>query len=135
MRFVLPLFILFSIVACSTTPPKYGKPVPAKFIHNQELTIRHDGDKSVKFVRDSGFLGAGCTHTIFIDSKKAVDLDPGQAFSAYLKPGNHFYRLSSGGGIRPNVSISEESLLVLGEPQKFRASSGSNFQVMLSRIQ
>jgi hypothetical protein len=94
----------------------------------------NEGKEKVHVIRDEGILGSACTHTVFIDNKKVFDIDPGQAITVALEPGNHVIRLTSGAGICPDTSLSESTVLELGEPQTFRISISSNGQIMLSRI-
>jgi hypothetical protein len=111
-----------------------AKPIPKENIYNSEYLKHEDGNELVHFIRDRGFTGAGCSHTVHIDNDKAFAIQPGQAISISLKPGNHFFRLDLGAGLCPNESHSQSTYLNLGEPQTFRISTSSNFNLMLTRI-
>jgi len=136
MRLALLALMTLIIAGCSTTPIRLesAKPVPAAHIYNKEYLEHKEGNEVVNIIRDQGFTGSACSHTIFIDNDKAFDIQPGQAISVSLNPGNHFFRLDLGAGLCPNESYSQATYLALGEPQTFRISISSNMNIMLTRI-
>jgi hypothetical protein len=138
MKPSLTLIILsLSIAACSTTPINYGSadPVPSEHIYDSKYLVQDADQEAVNFVRDKGFTGSACTHTVHIDNNRAFDIRQGQGITIYLEPGNHFFRLDLGAGMCPNESHSESTFIKLGEPQTFRISISSNFNIMLTRIE
>jgi hypothetical protein len=136
MRLILSILVSFVIAGCSTTPIKIeaAKPIPSVHIYNDKYINHEEGNEKVTIIRDQGFTGSGCSHTIFIDNDKAFDIQAGQAIVVSLKPGNHFFRLDLGAGLCPNESYSQSTYLALGGPQTFRISISSNMNIMLTRI-
>jgi hypothetical protein len=134
---VIVVVSLITISGCSTTPVSYemAKQVSASKIHDKSLIKVGDEKEQIKVIRDRGVFGSACTHTIFVNNQKAFDIEPGEAITLSLEPGNHFFRLESGVGICPDASISESTFLKLGEPQSFRVSISSTGQIMLSRVE
>jgi hypothetical protein len=136
MRLTLLALLAIMISGCSTTPIKLeaAKPIPPEHIYNKSYLNHKEGNEYIHIIRDQGFTGSACSHTIFIDNDKAFDIQPGQAISVSLEPGNHFFRLDLGAGLCPNESYSQATYLALGEPQTFRISISSNMNIMLTRI-
>lgn len=132
------LLVLLSLIVagCSTTQVQPGteQPIPPEHIYNADYLIHKPGNEIVNFTRDQGMLGSACSHMVFIDNDKAFEIFPGQAVAISLKPGNHLFRLDTGRGSCPNETHSQETFLVLGEPQTYRISISSNFNLMLTRI-
>lgn len=115
-----------------------AEPVPIEQIYDYSFLKPDSSKENITFVRDIGILGiggAGCTKTIYINNIKAFDLEQGQVITASLSPGIHLLRLTSGHGICPDVSISEDTHLTKGSPQVFRIFSSSNGVTSFSRIQ
>ena len=137
MRLILTLLGMCIITGCSTTPVRFevANPIPQERVYAAKLIEPSPEKETVKFVRDLGFTGSGCTHTIFIDNDKAFAIRAGEAIAINLKPGNHFFRLDLGAGICPNESYSQSTYLTKGGPQTYRVSISSNFNIMLTRIQ
>jgi hypothetical protein len=138
MEMPLILLVLLSLIlaGCSTTQIKLeaAKPIPKEHIYNNAYLKHEEGNELVHFIRDQGFTGSACSHTVFIDNDKAFAIQPGQAISVSLKSGNHFFRLDLGAGLCPNESYSQSTYLNIGEPQTFRISVSSNFNLMLTRV-
>ncbi|WP_290705331.1 hypothetical protein [Amphritea sp.] len=136
MRFILLVLGPILLAGCSTAqiPLEEAKLIPKEHIYNNTFLKHEAGNELVHFIRDQGLIGAGCSHTVFIDNEKAFAIQPGQAISVSLKPGNHFFRLDLGAGLCPNESHSKSTYLNLGEPQTFRISISSGGTLMLTRI-
>jgi hypothetical protein len=136
--FLLPSFLIAILIStgCSTTQVTFNKakPVDSEKIYDKSFLNPDENNEKISVIRDQGFLGSACTHTIFINNKKVFDIEKGQAIMVSIEPGNHVLRLESGVGICPDTSLSESTFLKIGEPQTFRISISSNGQIMLSRI-
>jgi len=137
MNKTLTALLALIIVGCSTTPtgPEDEKPIPPEHIYSASYLVNKPGNESVKFTRDKGMLGAGCPHMIFIDGDQVFEIFSSQFVVVSLPPGLHLFRLDTGQGACPNESYSQETTLVLGQPQTYRISISSNFNLMLTRIQ
>ena len=69
--------------------------------------------------RDSGFMGAGCGHRIYLDGTPAAELRAGQAVTLYVMPGEHIIGVLATGICNGNA---EASLAVLsGQTKSFRS--------------
>ena len=80
MKLRLILIVLsLSIAACSTTPINYGSadPVPSDHIYDSQYLVQDTGKEAVNFVRDKGFMGSGCKHTVNIDNNRVFDIRHG----------------------------------------------------------
>lgn len=54
------------------------------------------GTVPVTIKRDSGFMGAACSHGLYVDGAAVANLSAGQLVTIYLRPGPHIV------GARPN---------------------------------
>lgn len=123
--------------ACSTTPvtKKTATRVPSSRIYAPKLTQpRNEASATVAFFRDAGYLGSACTHTIYVNNKRAFGIDPAEYLTLYLKPGNYLFLLKSGGGMCPNVAISQSTNLSSGDSQRYRILIPSNAIIHMTRV-
>ena len=136
MRLIVLALVPLLFAGCSVVEINLEafKPIPHEHIYNSAYLKHEDGSELVNFIIDQGFIGSGCSHTVFIDNNKAFDIQPGQAISISLKPGNHFIRHDLGVGLCQNESYSQSTYLKLGEPQTFRISVSSSYNLTLTRI-
>ena len=68
---VLPLF------GCSTVPvsTENAKQLPPTRIYQHQYFTRTSNEQAkVVFLRDSGYLGAGCSHDIFVNDAKIFSI-------------------------------------------------------------
>jgi hypothetical protein len=134
LHFYIAVLILFS--GCATKQINLLKSisVPENKIYDKSLMNTDIKNEKLSLIRDRGILGSACTHRMYINDKRAFDIDAGQALEVALEPGNYVLRIQSGGGFCPNTSIAEGTLLKLGEPQIFRISTSLSRSIVLSRI-
>lgn len=122
------LYIVMSLFlfGCSSSPitEKDGAPVPESLIINKDIIVNNSGMVPVTFLRDTG-PGSACSHTVYVDGKKAFNIKDGQYIRIYLQNGDHYFRLTSGHGLCPNVDISQQTIISNSE-QKFRIMYQSN---------
>jgi hypothetical protein len=90
--FFLGLALVAFCAGCATTPipVKEAKPVPADRVFRSS-SIPKNGNVTVLFVRDTGFVGSGVYHHLFIDGRKAASLNPGEKIELVLPPGEHIF--------------------------------------------
>lgn len=84
MKKLIAGIICFGLMGCSTTPvsPTTAKEVPVilKF-------QKREGTVPVTVVRDKGMIASACAITAYIDGGQVANLDTGEKFVAYVKPG------------------------------------------------
>jgi hypothetical protein len=135
--YLIALMVLVSS-GCSTTPvtESSGRQVSSAMIYNPLLakTPESKDFASVTILRDSGFFGHGCTHIVSVDGQKAFAIDPGEFLTVYLPPGDHFIGVETGGGLCPNISISQDVRLVSGQRASYRILLPSDGSLRLTRI-
>jgi len=136
---VLAMVVLVFIAACSTAPitEEEGRPVPADRIYALQL-VAVDANPlkaRVSFFRDSGFVGAGCTHDIYVNNVKAFAIKQGEYIHVSLDPGPYFFRLETGAGLCPDISTSQETIINAGEKRVYRILLPSDGSLRLTRIE
>ncbi len=117
------LMTLAAGCAGSTTPitMESGEPVPADRILQRGLTEPAPGRSAkVSVLRDSGFYGAGCTHTIDVDGNPVFAIKAGERQTVYLPPGAHELTLRIIKGLCPEYSQSRRVVLRENEEKVFR---------------
>lgn len=76
----------------------------------------------IVFKRDTGFMGAGCTHRVFLNGEPVADLRVAQAVSVYVKPAIYIVGVRST-GICGGGDSELEIDLKDGRPRTYRISS------------
>jgi hypothetical protein len=138
-RIVTSILLIATIAGCSTAPvtSQNAQAVPSARIYQPAMigaaTDAQQG--TVVFLRDAGFLGSGCSHDVYVDNVKAFAIRHGEEVSIHLAPGDHVFRLETGGGLCPNISTSQETMLAAGEREVFRILIPSDGNLRLTRIQ
>lgn len=138
MRWIVAGLGVLALVGCSTDPVtlQTAKQVSADRIYDRALLKRTSADQAkVTFLRDSGFVGAGCSHDIYVDQIKALALRQGEGASVYVSPGEHLFRMETGGGLCPNVATSQEANLKPGGSQTYRILLPSDGSLRFIRIE
>lgn len=84
------IFLLLAIVAitgCATTvvPPTKATPAPKDRIFKYQTSSDNTG--SLTIIRDSGFGGAGCYATVYLNGERVAKLDPKEKATFYLSEG------------------------------------------------
>jgi len=90
MKMKKPLIAMLAIVltGCATkvVPPNLAKSAPSERVYKYQL---YDGKKSaITVIRDSGFGGAGCFSSVYIDGDVVAKLDPGEKATFYVNSGD-----------------------------------------------
>ena len=126
MKKLIYIVISSFLMGCSSSPitEKHGEQVPVNLIINKEIIVSKDNMIPVTFLRDTG-PGSACSHTVYVDGEKAFHIRNGQYIKIYLPNGSHFFRLTSGHGLCPNIDISQQTVIADSE-QKFRIMFQSN---------
>lgn len=127
------------LAACSTTPitQQSARPVPSERIHEVSYVgpATDASEATVVFLRDSGGHGSACTHDIYVNTTKVFSIRQGEQITLRIPAGQHFFRLESGGGLCPNISTSQESILSEGARQVYRILLPSDSSLRLTRIE
>ncbi|MGF7240632.1 hypothetical protein ABIC11_001045 [Pseudomonas oryzihabitans] len=137
MRTLTVVLGLLVLTGCSTDPVTKltAGAVPDSRQYDQALLKRKSSDQAeVSFLRDSGFLGSACTHDIYVDGTKAFSVRQGEGMSVFVDPGEHVFRLETGGGACPNVATSQETNLKPGADVIYRILIPSDLSLRLTRI-
>ncbi|WP_312267030.1 hypothetical protein [Neisseria sp.] len=136
------LFVLgfvLVLVGCSTTPTSLdtGIKAPDKYIYEKDLVSDTvDNSKGrVLILRDKGFVGSGCTFDIGLNGKKVFSLGQSQYLEVQLEPKFYLLSASIGGGLCPNLQMTQNMTLEAGEKQIYRIGWASNGQFMFVRTQ
>ena len=142
MKKIITITAAIFISACSTTQitEHKAKKIPQDRIYDPqyvtyEFIEKNKDISAITVLRDSGFLGSACTHTIYINNKKTFAIKDGEYISLKLPPEEYHIRLESGVGICPNISLSQNTNLKIGEHEKYRVSIASTGQINFSRIE
>lgn len=138
MRGLIVLLSL-SLAACSTTPvtQQSAMPVPADRIYAASYVVGNEPAKgaTVSFARDSGFLGGGCSHDLYVNNAKVFAIRPGELITLNLSPGPYFFRLETGGGLCPNVATSQNTNLPQGGREVYRILIPSDGMLRMTRVE
>lgn len=134
MRKILTAMVLIALAGCSThqVSEKDATPVPTNRIY--AMQDAKPGDSEVVFIRDSGVLGAACTHNVYVNNTKAFTIDAGEIIRLKLKPGPYLFRLDTGGGLCPNISTSQDAELKPDSKLAYRILIPSDGSLRLNRI-
>ncbi len=127
-----------TLLGCSTVPITEGsaKPVPPDRIYKAErLAPSPDRSAQIYIMRDKGFHGSACTHTISLNNEKVMDIRQSEAATMYVAPGSYFVKLDTGGGACPNISTSQNLTINGGERQVYRILLPSDGSLRLTREQ
>jgi len=142
MKILRRLFAIGALAltsACSTTPvtQQSAAPVPADRIYQKSYVGVASGtdQATVVFLRDSGFLGGGCSHDLYIDNVKVFAIRQGEQITTHVPAGQHFFRLETGGGLCPNIAASQETTIAPGARQTYRILLPSDGSLRLTRIE
>lgn len=141
MKILIPLSFIaaLALVGCSTTPvtQQFARPVPPERIHEASYVgpAAEATDATVVFLRDSGGHGSACTHDIYVNTTRVFSIRQGEQITFHVPAGQHFFRLESGGGLCPNISTSQETILSEGARQVYRILLPSDGSLRLTRIE
>ena len=133
MRYVIAALCL-SIAACSTTPVARDEAASSE-IHWAETQIARDGTGTLTITRDSGLYGAACRHTVTINGTRAATMRPGTTASFHLDPGEYLVLVEFGRGLCPNVALSQDVQIVVGQTRSYRVLLPSDGAARLVRVE
>lgn len=138
-RWITLFPVVACVAACSTTPvnEQSAKPVPPERIYAPALVAgpNTQGRARVSFFRDSGLLGSGCTHDVYVNNVKAVAMRQAEFVYLALEPGQYFFRLETGAGLCPDVTTSQSTVLKEGAREVYRLLVPSDFGLRLTRVE
>lgn len=127
------------VSACSTTPvtQQSAVRVPTDRIYQTSYigAALTASDATVVFLRDSGFSGSGCSHDLYVDNMKVFAIRQGEQITIHVPEGQRVFRLETGGGLCPNISISQETIIAAGARQVYRILLPSDGSLRLTRIE
>lgn len=90
MRKILFLvcFVVF-LGGCSSSPVdrNFARSPEINRVFVRDFLVKRDGYRSVLFVRDSGLVGSGSYHHVFIDGAHSFSLLGREAVEVFLPPG------------------------------------------------
>ncbi len=103
---IIALLIGSALLAgCSTVhvSDSAARPVTYDLIYDHALTSENPNSGHIVVVRDSGFLGSGCTFDVILDTTKVAALKyPSTEVDIYTAPGNHILTVSNISATCPN---------------------------------
>ncbi len=139
MRVLIGALALGFLAGCSTSPvtETTGKPVEENRIYERSYVapISVPQDKAaVMFLRDSGYMGSGCSHDIYVNNIKVFAIRQGEKIKLALDPGPYLFRLETGGGLCPNIAESQSTELKSGASEVYRILIPSDGNLRLTRI-
>src|SRR5215510_11085358 len=122
------IVLLLALVAagCATAPitMQSGTAAPPARIHQAELAMPGPGRTAkVSFLRDSGMLGAACTHKVSVDGRAVFSLRSGEYQTLYLTPGQHTFAVEVDSAVCPKLSASRVAVLGDGGEAIYRIAS------------
>jgi hypothetical protein len=115
---VVAISSLTFITACSTVPistPKISGP-------------------AIVFVRDTGFVGGGCSFNVFVDGTVVGQVNAGQTVTKLVASGKHRVGIDNASALCPNVKMAKV-VAVDGEPVVLRIGITSNFQTIFDQVE
>jgi len=98
------------------------------------IQIPRTAGPAIVFVRDTGFVGSGCTFDLLIDSEIVGQLDAGQAVTKPVSNGKHRVGIDNATALCPNVKM-PKIVEVAGEPVVLRIGITSNFQTIFDQVE
>ena len=137
-KFLVVIALMSGLTACSSVPvnTENAEFVPEKRIYKAEMFTKNQKDASrVTFLRDSGYFGSGCSHDMYINNQKVFAIRQSEQATVYLKPDFYIFRLETGGGLCPNIAISQEIDLKPNVEAKYRILMASDMMLRFIRLQ
>jgi hypothetical protein len=118
LRIAVVMITLGPFLGCSTVPiqpPKVAGP-------------------AIVFVRDTGFLGSGCTLDVLVDGDVVGQVKAGETVTKLVSSGKHRVGIANATVFCPNVKMSKV-VEVTGEPVVLRIGIMSNTQAIFDQIE
>lgn len=95
---------LAAMAGCATQPVGLNESKLGALIPNQYVEPFEGAGKLI-IVRDAGFLGGGCSDTVYVDGSPIARLFTRQNVVAYLTPGEHIAGAKGCGGENAEIAI------------------------------
>lgn len=90
MNKAITIAVLSAMMAgCASTPVSRLDANLSSKILSDEFSKKQNGYASLVVKRDNGFSGSACSSRVYINGIAVVDLDTGEYYKAYIKPGEH----------------------------------------------
>lgn len=118
IEIALTLSALTALAGCSTTP----SPIPKV------------SGPAITFVRDSGFVGGGCTFDALVDGEVVGQLKAGQVITKPVSNGRHRVAIDNASAMCPNVKMSKV-VDVAGEAVVLRVGITSTSQTIFDQVE
>ena len=126
------------LAGCAGTDPiteLTGKHVPIERIYAPMFMQKSNNTGSIIILRDSGFVGSGCSHDIFVDTTKVLSLQQSEFAKFYVEEGEHILKLTLGYGLCPNIIETDTVNIKPNSNLKYRVSISSDGVLRFVRIQ
>lgn len=118
LRVAIVLIAIGLLFGCSTVP-----------IQNPKVS-----GPAIVFVRDTGFVGSGCTFDVLVDGEVVGQVKAGEAVTKPVSNGKHRVGIDNATALCPNVKMSKV-VEVAGEPVVLRIGITSNFQTIFDQVE
>ena len=89
---------------------------------------------AIVVVRDTGFIGSGCTFDVLINGEAVGRIGAGQSISKAVQNGRHRVAIDNATPACPNVKMNKV-VDVTGEPVILRIGMTSNFQTIFDQVE
>lgn len=119
MKSSIILAALLAGCATQVVPEAEMRP-PAKVQPSVRVTPAA-GDGTIVVKRDSGQLGAACTHHIWLDGQQVVSLEEGQGIALAVPAGEHVLSMKTGGWLCGNINREVGFSIAAGQKKSFRS--------------
>lgn len=132
MRILIGGLALAVLGGCASSPVPYGdaSPAPAERVYAYQAA--KNGNSNIMVTRDSGFVGAGCFATIFLNGKPVARLNPSERASFIVPAGEWTVGAGLDGkalcGANPE-RLETDLLIKPGQTKKFRVYTSTGGEV------
>ncbi|MDC7944923.1 hypothetical protein, partial [Raoultella ornithinolytica] len=87
MKKIALALAIVTVTGCSTTVVPPSQAISASKEHVFKYQENEGNNGSLTIVRDSGFVGAGCYATVYLNGERVAKLDPKEKATFYLSEG------------------------------------------------
>lgn len=132
----ITVFACIGLAACSTAPISYEEaksPSSNRFYFKSGSSESIEETSRIIVTRDKGLFGSGCSYKLSINGNPVASLRRQEAVSISVKPGEHFIKAESSGGICGNSAASETINAIDGGIQYFRLAVSTTGAPSLTR--
>ena len=134
---IVLLSVLSTLSACSSVPVTSStvQMIPPERIYQSKyFTKTSDDQVKVEISRDRGAIGSACSHTIYANDEKLFAIRTNEMATVYLDPKFYIFRLETGAGWCPNITITQESTLQPNSEAKYRITMPSDVNLRMIRV-